>query len=219
MAETWEISDDGKTYTFHLRDGVKFSDGTPLTSEAVKMTLEAVVTNLGPQNGAFGKLTTLFDKLETPDEKTFVMTLKTPYYAALDNLTMALPLGIVNPAAFEGGVEKAYENCVSATMGTGPYMFDRVEGDTYTFIRNPYYWGEAPEVDEFKVKVIPDNAAKILALRNGEIDAILGSSRLSAEGYTEISQDAAFGHAMDDSTNQTRYLGMNLNKAPLMILL
>ena len=214
LAETWEISDDGKTYTFHLRDGVKFSDGTPLTSEAVKMTLEAVVTNLGPQNGAFGKLTTLFDKLETPDEKTFVMTLKTPYYAALDNLTMALPLGIVNPAAFEGGVEKAYENCVSATMGTGPYMFDRVEGDTYTFIRNPYYWGEAPEVDEFKVKVIPDNAAKILALRNGEIDAILGSSRLSAEGYTEISQDAAFGHAMDDSTNQTRYLGMNLNKAP-----
>lgn len=81
-------------------------------------------------------------------------------------------------------------------------------------IRNPYYWDEAPEVDEFKVKVIPDNAAKILALRNGEIDAILGSSRLSAEGYTEISQDTAFGHAMDDSTNQTRYLGMNLNKAP-----
>ena len=132
LAETWEISDDGKTYAFHLRDGVKFSDGTPLTSEAVKMTLEAVVTHLGPQNGAFGKLTTLFDKLETPDEKTFVMTLKTPYYAALDNLTMALPLGIVNPAAFEGGVEKAYENCVSATMGTGPYMFERVEGDTYT---------------------------------------------------------------------------------------
>ena len=127
LAETWEISDDGKTYTFHLRDGVKFSDGTPLTSEAVKMTLEAVVTNLGPQNGAFGKLTTLFDKLETPDEKTFVMTLKTPYYAALDNLTMALPLGIVNPAAFEGGVEKAYENCVSATMGT----IDAVDMNTW----------------------------------------------------------------------------------------
>lgn len=49
LAETWEISDDGKTYTFHLRDGVKFSDGTPLTSEAVKMTLEAVVTNLVPR--------------------------------------------------------------------------------------------------------------------------------------------------------------------------
>ena len=65
LAETWEISDDGKTYTFHLRDGVKFSDGTPLTSEAVKMTLEAAVTHLGPQNGAFGKLTTLFDKLES----------------------------------------------------------------------------------------------------------------------------------------------------------
>ena len=85
------------------------------------------------------------------------------------------------------------EMCIRDSMGTGPYMFDRVEGDTYTFIRNPYYGGEAPEVDECKVKVIPDNAAKILALRNGEIDAILGSSRLSAEGYTAISQDAAFG--------------------------
>ena len=61
LAETWEISDDGKTYTFHLRDGVKFSDGTPLTSEAVKMTLEAVVTHLGPQNGAFGTLVPLID--------------------------------------------------------------------------------------------------------------------------------------------------------------
>lgn len=214
LAESWEISEDGKTYTFHLRDGVKFSDGTPLTSEAVKMTFEAVVTHLGPQNGAFGKVTTLFDKLETPDENTFVMTLKTPYYATLNNLTMALPLGIVNPAAFDGGVEKAYENCVNATMGTGPYMFASVDGDAYTFTLNPYYWGETPEVSEFKVKVIPDNAAKILALRNGEIDAILGSGRLSAEGYSEISQDAAFGHAMDDSTNQTRYLGMNLSKAP-----
>lgn len=214
LAETWDISDDEKTYTFHLRDGVKFSDGTPLTAEAVKSSLEAVVTHLGPQNGAFGKLTTLFDKLEAPDENTFVMSLTSPYYAALDNLTMALPLGIVNPAAFEGGIEKAYDNCVNATMGTGPYMFDSAEGDTYTFVLNPYYWGETPEVSEFKVKVIPDNAAKILALRNGEIDAILGTSRLSAEGYTEISQDKSFGHAMDESTTQTRYLGMNLNRAP-----
>ena len=75
LAETWEISDDGKTYTFHLRDGVKFSDGTPLTSEAVKMTLEAVVTHLGPQHGAFGRISTLFEKLETTDEKTFGMSL------------------------------------------------------------------------------------------------------------------------------------------------
>ena len=214
LAEKWEISDDGKTYTFHLRDGVKFSDGTPLTSEAVKLTLEAAVEHLGNQNGAFGKLTTLFDKLETPDENTFVMTLTTPYYAALDNLTMALPLGIVNPAAFEGGVKKAYDNCVNATMGTGPYMFESVEGDTYTFVQNPYYWGETPEVREFKVKVIPDNDAKILALRNGEIDAILGASRMSSESYIELSQDKAFGYAMDENIIQTRYLGMNLKKAP-----
>lgn len=214
LAERWEVSDDGKTYTFHLRPGVKFSDGTPFTSDAVKQSFEAIGENLGVYNGSFGKLSTLFDELLTPDENTFVMKLTSSYYGTLNDLTMMMPLAVVNPRAFEGGVSKAYENCRNETMGTGPYMFKSRDGDTTTFVRNPYYWGTPPEVDEFKVKAIPDNDAKLLALRNGEIDAILGVDKMSTDGFDELSRENGFGSAAAHASNRTRYLGMNLTAAP-----
>ena len=86
--------------------------------------------------------------------------------------------------------------------------------NTYTFVRNPYYWGEAPDVDSFQVKVIEDADARILALRSGEIDAILGSSRLTYDAYAELSEDPSYGTAVDENVSMTRYLGMNLSKAP-----
>lgn len=214
LAERWEVSEDGKTYTFHLRPGVRFSDGTPLTSDAVKQSFEAIDESLGVYNGSFGKLNTLFDELLTPDEHTFVMKLTSPYYGAFNDLTMMMPLAVVNPRAFEGGVSKAYENCRNETMGTGPYMFESRDGDTTTFVRNPYYWGTPPEVDVFKVKAIPDNDAKLLALRNGEIDAILGADKMSTDGFDELSREKGFGAATAHASNRTRYLGMNLNAAP-----
>lgn len=214
LAESWEVSEDGKTYTFHLRPDVKFSDGTPLTADAVKQSFEAIDDNLGIFNGAWGKLTTLFESLEAPDEHTFVMKLTAPYYGTLNDLTMMMPLAVVNPRAFEGGPNQAFENCKNETMGTGPYMFESCEGDTCTFVRNPYYWGTPPEVDVFKVKAIPDNDAKLLALRNGEIDAILGADKMSTDGFVELSGEEGFGSAIAEASNRTRYLGMNLTKAP-----
>ena len=212
LAESWEISDDGLTYTFVLRDGVKFSDGTDLTSAAVKDSIEGAKKNLGEFAGSFGKVMTIIDAMETPDEKTVVITLTQPYYGALNDLTMANPLSIVNPAAFDGD---SYEICKQQTMGTGPYMYaGDFDGTTYTFVSNPYYWGEAPEVDSFKIKVIEDNDAKVLALRNNEIDAIIGASCLSYDAYSELSGDNSFGTSIDEHGTMTRYLGLNLSKAP-----
>ncbi len=214
LAERWEVSEDGKTYTFYLRPGVKFSDGTPLTSDAVKQSFEAIGESLGVYNGSFGKLSTLLEELLTPDETTFVMKLTSPYYGALNDLTMMMPFAVVNPRAFEGGVSKVFENCRNETMGTGPYMFESRDGDTSTFVRNPYYWGTKPEVDVFHVKAIPDNDAKLLALRNGEIDAILGADKMSTDGFSQLSQENGFGSAIAQASNRSRYLGMNLNTAP-----
>lgn len=212
LAESWVANDDGLTYTFTLRDGVKFSDGTDLTAAAVKTSIEGAINNLGQFAGSFGKVTTIIDSMEAPDDKTFVITLTQPYYGALNDLTMCNPMGIVNPAAFDGD---PYEICAEQTMGTGPYMYaGDFDGNTYTFVRNPHYWGEVPEVDGFKVKVIEDNDAKVLALRNGEIDGIIGSSRLSYDAYSELSGDSSFGVAIDDKGTLTRYLGLNLAEAP-----
>lgn len=216
LAERWEMSEDGTSYTFYLRKGVKFSDGSDLTAEAVKLSFEAALVNLGAYAGSFGGLSALFDTIEVVNDDTVTVRLTQPYYGALNDLTMCCPLAIVNPAAFEGTDDLTYgEAFKTASHGTGPYMYaGDYRDNTYTFVRNPHYWGKAPEVDVFKVRVIADNDAKLLALRGGEIDAILGTSRISFDGYAALSVDAAFGTGMNQSAGLTRFLGMNLSAAP-----
>lgn len=215
LAESWEISEDGLTYTFKIREGVQFSDGTALTADMVKQSIEASITNLGMYNGTYGRLSALIASMDAPDDSTFVMTLTTPYYATLNDLSMSCPLAIVNPKAFEGGHEKAYEILSAATNGTGPYMFvGDYDGTTYTFVRNPHYWGEAPEVDSFSIKVIPENDSKVLALRNGEIDGIIGSSRIGYDSFDSLKGDSAYGTSVAEGSTLTRLLGFNMGVAP-----
>ena len=215
LAEKWEVSDDGRKYTFTLRDGIKFSDGTPCDAAAVKTSLEAAQVNLGMYIGSYGKLMTVIDSIEAPDESTVIINLTQPYYGTLNDLSTCNPLGIVNPNGFNDDLTYKADDFQTMTMGTGPYMYEGdFDGSVYTFVRNPYYWGEAPEADTFKIKVIPDNDAKVLALRSGEIDAITGASRLSADAYTELSADSSFGTAINDEPTLTNYIGFNMSKAP-----
>jgi len=209
LAESWDVSDDGLTYTFRLRDGVRFSDGTPLTADAVKQSIDAARVNLGNYVGNYGRIGALIAAGEAVDEATFVLTLTSPYYSALNDLTFCLPYAIVNPRAFEGGAEKAFENCASETMGTGPYMFESREGTTCTFVRNPHYWGEAPEVDSFRIREIPDNDAKILALQSGELTALLGSDKLTYDGFAELAA-AGYGSKVNAAGTRSIYLGMRI---------
>ena len=209
LAETWDVSPDGMTYTFHLRDGVLFSDGTPLTADAVKQSIDAARVNLGSYVGNYGKIGALIVNTEAVDDSTFVLTLSSPYYSALNDLTYCLPYAIVNTKAFAGGPENAAAACANETMGTGPYMFDSYDGTAYTFVRNPNYWGEAPEVDSFQVKEIPDNDSKILALKSGELTALLGSDKVTYDGFADLSA-AGFGTAVNDAGTRTLYLGMRV---------
>ncbi len=214
LAEKWEISEDGMTYTFTLRDDVKFSDGTPLTAEQVKTSILAAAHNLGSFNGSYGKLTTLVESMEALDDLTLRMQLTQPYYGALNDLTMGNPLSIVGTSAFNEDLSLS-DLAKTQTVGTGPYMYmGETDGTSYTFVRNPYYWGETPKADRFVVKVITDNDAKVLALRSGEIDAVLGSTRLSYDAYGELDQTPGFGAATDAKVSMTRYLGFNLSAAP-----
>ncbi len=212
LATDWDISEDGTEYTFSLRDDVKFSDGSEFTSEAVKISFEKAIENLGMYNGSFGRLTSLIESMETPDSRTFVLKLTQPYYGTLNDLTMYTPLAIVNPKAFE---KDPFEACTEATMGTGPYMYDSNDGGkSYKFVRNPYYWGENPEADGFVIKVIADNDSKVLALNSGEIDAIIGASRMAYDAYNEMAGSGKFVGKISDKGNFTDYIGMNLAKEP-----
>lgn len=115
---------DGLTYTFHLKEGVKFSDGADLNAEAVKTSLEAAFSNLGDYIASFGKIGTLTESIEVVDEHTVAIHLTTPYYGVLNDLAMCNPMGIVSPNAFNEDLTTK-EELLTQTMGTGPYMYAR----------------------------------------------------------------------------------------------
>ena len=209
LAEKWEVSSDAFTYTFTLKQGIKFSDGEELNAEVVKLNFDNMPAILGDSNGVFGLTSTLLDEVTVVDEYTVAVKLTTPYYGALQDFTLPLPMGIMSPNAFneDGSLS---ESVKTQTMGSGPYMYNgQKENDVYTFVRNPYYDRGEPDVDIFHVKVIPDNDAKLLALRNGEVDMLLSANNMSYDAYQELSQDTSFSTLTSDAVIQTRILGIN----------
>lgn len=214
LAESWEISGDGRIYTFHLKKDVKFSDGAAFNAEAVKKNLEMIPVLLGKYNGSYGTTSTLLDKIVVVDPLTVEMHLKSPYYGVLKDLTIHNPMAMVSPNAFnaDGTVSDKLNN---ETLGTGPYMYTGLkDGNQYTFVKNPEYWGKEPEVDTFHVKVIADNDAKLLALRSGEIDMIIGAEKLSYDGFNEMKATDGYSGIVSDVVSATRLLGFNVKKAP-----
>ena len=209
LAEKWEVSSDALTYTFTLKQGIKFSDGEELNAEVVKLNFDNMPAILGDSNGVFGLTSTLLDEVTVVDEYTVAVKLTTPYYGTLQDFTLPLPMGIMSPNAFneDGSLS---ESVKTQTMGSGPYMYNgQKENDVYTFVRNPYYDRGEPDVDIFHVKVIPDNDAKLLALRNGEVDMLLSANNMSYDAYQELSQDTSFSTLTSDAVIQTRILGIN----------
>ncbi|MFR3484485.1 MAG: ABC transporter substrate-binding protein, partial [Clostridia bacterium] len=211
LAEDWAMSEDGKTYTFQIKQGVKFSDGSDLTAEDVAKSNLAVPVNLGQYNGSYGRLSTIIEDAVDVDEYTLELHLTQPYYNTLRELCLANPFGIVSSEQFNEDLT-AKDTFRTATYGTGPYMYaGDNDGQTWNFGRNPNYWGEAPDVDSFSIKYIPDNDAKILAMQNGEVDFLSGIKNISAESFEQMEQTEGFQAQADEKSLQTYYVGYNLS--------
>lgn len=211
LAEDWSMSEDGKTYTFQIKQGVKFSDGSNLTAEDVAKSILAVPVNLGQYNGSYGRLSTIIEDAVVADEYTVELHLTQPYYNTLRELCLANPFGIVSSEQFNEDLT-AKDTFRTATYGTGPYMYaGDNDGQTWNFVRNPNYWGEAPDVDSFSIKYIPDNDAKILAMQNGEVDFLSGIKNISAESFEQMEQTEGFQAQADEKSLQTYYVGYNLS--------
>ena len=211
LAEDWSMSEDGKTYTFQIKQGVKFSDGSDLTAEDVAKSILAVPVNLGQDNGSYGRLSTIIEDAVVADEYTVELHLTQPYYNTLRELCLANPFGIVSSEQFNEDLT-AKDTFRTATYGTGPYMYaGDNDGQIWNFVRNPNYWGEAPDVDSFSIKYIPDNDAKILAMQNGEVDFLSGIKNISAESFEQMEQTEGFQAQADEKSLQTYYVGYNLS--------
>lgn len=173
LAESWDISDDGKVYTFHLRQGVTFHDGEPFNAEAVKKNIDAVQGNAGKHSWI--KLSTMIVSCDVVDEHTVRLVLSEPYYPALVELSMTRPYVFVSPKNFVGGHTK---DGMSGYNGTGPYKLAEHKTDQYAvFEANEHYWGGAPKIKKITSKVLPAGETTLLALQKGEVNFVFTDDR------------------------------------------
>lgn len=207
LAESWDISEDGKTYTFHIRDGVKFSDGEVCDANAIKANFDAIIEN--KDRHTWLEMMNLLVGVSVPDDKTFVIELSEPYYPLLTELGVTRPFAMISPKAMKDGSTK---DGVNAYIGTGPYVLTDFVTDEYAvFEANENYWGEQPKIKKITVKVIPDNQTRILALEKGEIDMIFGKNMIDADAINQYTGNDKFTVSLSDPTS-TRQIVLNTTR-------
>lgn len=170
LCETYTISDDGLTYTFNLRKGVKWHDGEAFTSEDVAFTYDMIMKNSGVISQ---ELNNSVAEMSCPDENTFVMVLKAPNAPILG--TLAWYGNFILPEHLYKDVED-WKTCAAATtnpVGTGAYKFVSYDrGISIVLEKNPDYHLGEPDVERLIFQVIPDSDTALQAFFNGEIDML-----------------------------------------------
>lgn len=204
LAESWTISEDGKIYTFKIRNGVTFSDGTVCDANAILANFNAIIEN--KNRHTWLEMMNLLVGVSAPDDHTFVIELSEAYYPMLTELGCICPFAMISPNCMINGSTK---DGVSGYIGTGPYVLTDFETDQYAvFERNENYWGEKPKIERITVKVIPDNQTRIMALESGEIDLIFGKNMLDADAISQYVDSDKFEVALSNPTS-TRHIVLN----------
>ncbi|MEK4006998.1 ABC transporter substrate-binding protein [Paenibacillus sp. FSL H3-0333] len=179
LAASHTISEDGLTYTFVLRDGLKFSNGTPVTAEDAVFSLQRHLKVGGPL-----AISAKVDTVKAQDEKTLVITLKEPYTPFISELSN-FSNGII-PNNFGGVTEEEF---FKKPVGTGPFVIETWDpaGDV-TFTKNTNYWKEGqPYIDKLVYKLIQDDSQAINQLKAGAVNAV---EALSLQNAGEIKDGA-----------------------------
>ncbi len=160
LAVSWERINDTQ-WRFHLRKGVKFHDGTDVTAEAVKWSIERVL-NMNPAVKAL----TLIKSIDVVDDSTLIFTTEEPYAAFPASLEYS-NLGIVSSTS-----EMDDKGVIVKPIGTGPFKFDRFDVATGTLylLRNDNYWGTKPKLESVIIQGIPDPASRAMSVEKGEVD-------------------------------------------------
>lgn len=207
LAESWDISEDGRTYTFHIRPNVLFSDGEKCDANAILANFNAILENR--ERHTWLEMMNLLVGVSAPDENTFVIEMSEPYYPMLTELGCIRPFAMISPSCMINGSTK---DGVNGHIGTGPYVLTDFVTDEYAvFERNENYWGEAPAIRKITVKVIPDNQTRIMALESGEIDLIFGKNMIDADAISQYLDSDKFTVGLSDPTS-TRHIVMNTTR-------
>jgi peptide/nickel transport system substrate-binding protein len=212
LAEKWETSPDGLDWTFHLRPGLKFHDGTPVDGEAVVFTFRRFLDEKGPAVPTEVPYRTYFSDViaavEAKDAGTVVFRLKAPYAPFLPNLCM-FAAGIVSPAAVRAAGPVAFGK---NPVGAGPFRFQEWNAGEkkITLARNESYWRGPSAVERVVFLTIPDNNARLSALRSGSCNWMDG---LNPEDLDACRKDARLRVWTAPAPN-VGYLAMNVLRKP-----
>ncbi|MDY3825769.1 MAG: ABC transporter substrate-binding protein, partial [Lachnospiraceae bacterium] len=164
VADTWTVSDDGLEYVFHIRDGIKFSNGEDVTVKDCIYSLTRAKDTDGPWIGMLDMIASM----EDAGDNQLKITLTEASPSFLSVLAM-FSSGIMPEAYCE---EVGEEGISSAPVGTGPYVLSEWDkGEKMIFTKNDYYWEEGcPKVDEIDMTVVADDNTRIMQLESGQID-------------------------------------------------
>ena len=202
LAESFTESEDHRTFTFHLRPGVTFHTGKPLTSSDVKYTFDSILSpaTRSPIRGTVDKITSI----EAPDPATVVFHASEPYYTFIGNLPA---IGIIPEGA---GTEM-----INAPIGSGPYKFvSYQEGNEIKLEANSSYWGGAPSIPRLHIKVVTDNSTRQAELMSGEVD-LAYNAQFDPETVRALSRRSDIQIKLRDGAN-IGYLGLNLSPSSLL---
>ncbi|SFQ45799.1 peptide/nickel transport system substrate-binding protein [Roseivivax halotolerans] len=201
LAEDWKISEDGTTYTFTLREGVSFHDGSDFTAEDVKFTLDRARAedSVNAQKALFEGIS----EVNVVDPQTVEIVLSQPDGNFLFNLAWGDAVIVA---------EESIENIKSNPVGTGPFTFSEwVQGDRVELARNSDYWGEAPSLEAATIKFISDPTAAFAAMMAQDIDAFAGYP--APENLPQFEADPRF-QVIVGSTEGETILAMNNAEEP-----
>ena len=202
LATRYEVSQDGLTYTIHLRKGVKFSDGTSFDANAAKLTFDRA---LDPKMRVpLRSQIVMIKEVKIIDDYTLRIELKFPFAPIAATLSMPL-VSPISPAA----IEKYGEDVRQNPVGAGPYILKEwVKGDRIVMVRNENYYGRKPTVSQITFKIIPEDATREAMLRTGQIEVCykpLPANVASLKADPKITVDMPL-------STRTIFMGLNYKK-------
>ena len=190
LAESWDISEDGKEYIFHLRKDVKFTDGSNLNAEIVKKNFDAVLKN--KSDHSFLESINLMESVEVVDDHTIKIKYTEAYYPVLQELALSRPVRIMAESSFpeDGNTSEG----IVKPIGTGMWKLKEYKSGQYAILdRNEEYWREAPKFSEIKIVFTPDGDTSVNLLKAGDVDMIFDvESRLTPDAFKEL-ENSDFG--------------------------
>ena len=221
LAESWDISDDGLEYTFHLRQGVKFHNGNDFTAEDVAYTFHRMLTVEGGVNTEFidqikgadellaGETDTL-EGVEVVDDYTIKVTLKEPFAGFLASISSP-GVSIYDSEATEAAGDQ-FGMDPAVTVGTGPFEFASWSfNNQLVLTRNEDYWKGASGLPGVVIKIIPDTETQSMMFESGELDILdLDYAADSVDRFTETYPD----QIVQGPRVGIVYFTMNFNKEP-----